>query len=89
MLKKLVPGATLLLLAACASTPPPPQSAAAQVTPPTGCVSDTATRLPVRPGDCAGVGSTYSKQQMDNTGQPYVGDALRMLDPSVSVHGGP
>jgi hypothetical protein len=52
-------------------------------------VSDTATRLPVRSGDCAGVGSTYSKQQMDNTGQPYVGDALRMLDPAVSVHGGP
>jgi hypothetical protein len=88
MLKKLVPGATLLLLAACASTPAP-QSAAAQATPPIGCVSDTATRLPVRAGDCAGVGSSYSKQQMDSTGQPYVGDALRMLDPSVSVHGGP
>jgi uncharacterized lipoprotein len=90
MSKKLVFGACLaLLLAACSSAPPKPDQASANA-PPVGCVSsNTATRLPPKPTDCTAFGSTYTKQDLDRTGQPYVGDALRMLDPSVTVHGGP
>jgi len=74
-----------LALSSCATTQT--QAAASAQRPPPGCVSDTATRLPVRPGECAGVGSSYSKEDIDRTGQVYVQGALRMLDPTVTVHG--
>lgn len=79
----LVGGAMILALAACATTPPTPMTAAAQAKPPLGCVSDTATRLPVSPNECAGVGSTYTKKDLDQTGRVYLQDALRDLDPAV------
>ena len=79
----LVGGAMILALAACAATPPTPMTAAAQAKPPLGCVSDTATRLPVSPNECAGVGSTYTKKDLDQTGRVYLQDALRDLDPAV------
>jgi hypothetical protein len=89
--KSLIGFCLALSLGACASGPPPAAkpSAAVSGTTPVGCVGSTATRLPVNPNDCAGFGSTYSKQSLDQTGQPYAGDALRMLDPSLTVHGGP
>jgi hypothetical protein len=76
---------TMLALSACATTQTQPTASAQR--PPVGCVSDTATHLPVRPNECAGAGSTYTKEDMDRTGQVYVQDALRMLDPTVTVHG--
>ncbi|HSY44616.1 MAG TPA: hypothetical protein VK800_01060 [Steroidobacteraceae bacterium] len=79
----LVGGAMILALAACATTPPAPMTAAAQAKPPLGCVSDTATRLPVSPNECAGVGSTYTKKDLDQTGRVYLQDALRDLDPAI------
>jgi hypothetical protein len=79
----LVGGAMILALAACATTPPTPMTAAAQAKPPLGCVSDTATRLPVSPNECAGVGSTYTKKDLDQTGRVYPLDALRDLDPAI------
>jgi hypothetical protein len=79
----LVGGAMILALAACATTPPTPMTAAAQAKPPLGCVSDTATRLPVSPNECAGVGSTYTKKDLDQTGRVYLQDALRDLDPAI------
>jgi hypothetical protein len=89
MMKSLIVGAALALaLGACATTPQPqsPPTASAKK-PPAGCVGDTATRLPVRPGECAGFGSTYTKGDLDQTGQVYAQDALRLLDPAVTVHG--
>jgi hypothetical protein len=87
MTQRLIAGALIpLLLASCAATPPATPPTASAKRPPAGCVSDTATRLPVPAGECAGVGSTYTKDDMDRTGQVYVQDALRMLDPSVTVH---
>jgi hypothetical protein len=88
MLKKcFVGGALLLALAACATNPPAPQTADAKSKPPLGCVSDTATRLPASRNECKGVGSTYTKQDIDNTGQIYLQEALRDLDPTVRVSG--
>jgi hypothetical protein len=88
MLKKtLLGGALLAALAGCATHPPAPQSAADKSQPPPGCVSDTATHLPVSPNECKGVGSTYTKQDIDRTGQVYLPDALRELDPTVRLSG--
>jgi hypothetical protein len=78
-------GAFALLLAACATTPSAPSKTAAAATPPPGCVGQTATRLPVKEGACAGFGNTYSKQDIDNTGQTTADKALALMDPSVRV----
>lgn len=87
MLKPLAIGACLGLLSACAATPKSPDAtqAAAAVTPPPGCVAQTATRIPVKDGECAGFGNTYTQQDIQNTGQTYADKALGLLDPSVRV----
>ena len=82
MLKSLAVGACLALLSGCASTPPT-QTAAAK--PPAGCVGQTATRIPVKEGDCAGFGSTYNQQDIQNTGQVDAAKALAQMDPSVRI----
>jgi hypothetical protein len=53
-----------------------------------GCVKDTGTNI--RPRDpktgkplCIGPGRSYSRDQIDRTGQTNLADALRHLDPSV------
>jgi len=83
MFKSFAIGACLALLAGCSTTPPKPATAAATL--PAGCVGQTATRIPVKKGECAGFGSTYDQQDIDRTGQTTVGPALQMLDPSVRV----
>ena len=53
-----------------------------------GCIKDTGTNI--RPRDpktgkalCIGPGRSYSREQIDRTGQTDLADALRRLDPSV------
>ena len=75
---------------ACASNPPAERhataNAASQSGSPVGCVNKTASRIPASPGDCAGFGNSYSSEALKSTGQPQAGEALRMLDPTVTVH---
>jgi PBP1b-binding outer membrane lipoprotein LpoB len=87
MLKSLASASALaLLLAACAAMPPStPEKTAAAAALPLGCVGQTATRLPVKDDTCAGFGSTYSQQDIYNTGQTDAGKALAQMDPSVRV----
>jgi hypothetical protein len=90
MLKSLSFGASLfILLAACATAPSaPPTAAAAQTAkpaPPAGCVSATGTTLPTRPTSCTGPGSTYSSADLQQTGATTIPDALRRLDPDVTI----
>jgi len=85
MTKSLALGALALILAACATAPVSPDKAAtANAKPPAGCVGQTATLIPVKPGTCAGFGATYTRDDIDKTGQTTLGPALRMLDPSIS-----
>ena len=94
MLTRALIGACLLLsLISCASTPAehgtakPTVAASAQPTQPSGCVSpEKGTRLPAVAANCAAPGSVYSKPDIDRTGQADVGDALRFLSPSLTVH---
>jgi hypothetical protein len=86
MTRRLIAGALIsVMLAACAATPQATPPTASAKRPPVGCVSDTATRLPVPAGECAGFGSTYSKEDLDRTGQVYAQDALRLLDPTITA----
>ena len=90
MLKTSLLGASLIVLAACASNPPQaPRNATARAASssgsPAGCVNKTATRLPTTPTDCAGFGNSHSDEAIKSTGQVQAQDALRMLDPTVTV----
>ncbi|TLY71183.1 MAG: hypothetical protein E6K46_07075 [Gammaproteobacteria bacterium] len=93
MLKTLLTGAFLLLtLMACATVAPTPardvaRAASLAAAPRRDCVSDTATRIPVKADECVGFGQTYTQNDLERTGQRELGPALRMLDPSVTVHG--
>jgi hypothetical protein len=90
MLKTSLLGTCLVVLAACASNPPAaPRNATAKAASssgsPVGCVNKTATRLPTSPSECAGFGNSHSGEAIKSTGQVEAQDALRLLDPTVSV----
>jgi hypothetical protein len=86
MLHKLVIATGFALtLAACASTPPPAPTAAKA---PTGCVPQTASRLPASdPSTCAGFGHSWSQDDINRTGQSDAAGALRQLDPTLTIKG--
>lgn len=89
MLKSFAIGAGLALLTGgCGLVRPvPDQTAQTAVKPPAGCVAQTATRVAVKDDACAGAGNTYSKQDIQNTGQQQIGPALSTLDPSLGTRG--
>ena len=78
---------------ACASAPQPRATAAADAkTPATastktasvGCVTSTGSRIPRKEGECmAQAGRTFSKEDIDRTGETNISEALRKLDPSI------
>ncbi|MDG2516589.1 hypothetical protein [Lysobacter soli] len=75
-------------VAADAQVPADTGAANAKRTSNVGCVKDTGTNI--RPRDpktgkalCIGPGRSYSREQIDRTGQTDLADALRRLDPSV------
>ncbi len=59
----------------------PPVAAAAND--PT-CLTDTGSRVPGT--KCRGYGRAYSGNDIDKTGQTDAGNALAILDPSITVH---
>ena len=91
MLKELVTGACLVLALVGCTTPSPTREPAktALVAPARtpGCVPDTATRIPLKEHDCAGFGRTYTREDIERTGATDAGQALRLLDPALQVHG--
>jgi hypothetical protein len=78
--------AAVMILAACTTSgtnmKPTAQTSAAA---PAGCLTSTGSRIP--PGDsyCTGLGSSYSSEDINRTGKTTVGDALPLLDPTVTV----
>jgi hypothetical protein len=77
--------AAALALGACASTSGNSATKPVAAAPPAGCVSGTGSRLTAAPGNCAGFGRTYTREDIDNTGETTAGGALRRLDPTVTV----
>jgi hypothetical protein len=91
MLNKILIGACMALcLSACESSRPATDAAKPAVAegaqrPPAGCVADTTSRIPVSPKDCPGFGRTWNDQDVKSTGAQDAGQALRQLDPTVTV----
>jgi hypothetical protein len=79
----------LILLSACAATSAnvKPKTAADGQNP--DCVTQTASRIAAMNADhsgaCSAPGRSYSKTDIDRTGATTAGDALRLLDPSITV----
>jgi len=86
MIHKALIGAGLsLCVVACASAPSTPAAAtAAAKRPPAGCVAQTATRIPLSPKECAALGHTWSGDTIKSTGATEPGQALYLLDPTLS-----
>ena len=72
----------------CSSTPQPrPDATRTATTAAAPCSLPTASRIPQKPDECSpSPGRTYSQTDVERTGQTDVGDALQMLDPSITVH---
>jgi hypothetical protein len=93
MWKKFPIGAGLALcVAACASSPSTPgattsKAATAANLPPAGCVSGTTTRIPLSPRECAAFGHVWTEEDIQKTGATDTAQALRLLDPTLTVHG--
>jgi hypothetical protein len=92
MRKTLFVGACLVLQLTACTTPSPtrelaPMPSLASSGPARGCVPDTATRLPVRAQECGAFGQSYTGEQLLRTGVRDTSEALRLLDPTVQVHG--
>jgi hypothetical protein len=67
--------------------PRPDTRAAAATATPRPCSLSTASRIPAKPDECSpSPGRSYSQTDVERTGQTNVGDALQMLDPSITVH---
>jgi len=97
MLKKTLIGACLALcVAGCATSPSTSgtgkpetaattQAAATTKALPAGCVSETGTRIPVSQSDCTGPGRVWTNQDVKSTGATDAAQALRQLDPTVTI----
>jgi uncharacterized protein HemX len=49
------------------------------------CIRDTGSLIPAKRGQClqGAFGRSYSAKELRDTGQPKMGEALRMLDPAI------
>ena len=74
-----------LVLFGCAATPQSKPAATAAMKDP-NCLTDTGDRIPSGKQGCRGYGRSYSKDDIDRTVSISAGDALGLLDPSVTVH---
>ena len=77
-----------LTLSGCASSPPHPTAANVGGPPATAlpCPDSSDNRLPPDRGYCKVTGRSYTHDDISRTGATNVGDALQLLDPSITVH---
>ena len=78
--------APLLVLAACAATGVKPAAVPGPVADNPACLKSTGSRIPDSAGGCSAVGRSYSSEDIQRTGAVSADEALRLLDPTVTVH---
>ena len=85
---RLLPICILACLAACASAGPQADKfqPAKTVASTAATCPQSGSRLPARADQCSTPGRTFSQADVERTGQAQVGDALPLLDPSITVH---
>jgi hypothetical protein len=79
--------ALLAALSICGcATPnsPPPNTAGRPLS--SSCLTSTGSNIPAGPGrDCIATGRSYSQTDIEQTGKTTVAEALRNLDPSLTI----
>jgi hypothetical protein len=50
------------------------------------CLTQTGTRIPAKRKECVAFGRSYTQDQIRTTGATTAAAALRLLDPSITVH---
>ena len=81
--------AGILILAACAARiadVKPNADASTTVARHPACLSQTGSRIAGGDAHCSAFGRSYSNDDIDRTGATTAGEALRLLDPSATVH---
>ena len=81
--------AGILILAACAARTAgvkPSAERSASVAPHPACLSQTGSRIAGNDAHCSAFGRSYSNEDIDRTGATTAGEALRLLDPALTVH---
>jgi hypothetical protein len=75
-----------LVLFGCAATSQNTKPAASAAMKDPNCLTDTGDLISSGKPACRGFGRSYSKGDIDRTGATQAGDALALLDPSITVH---
>jgi hypothetical protein len=78
-----------LILAACApatSNVKPKTVASDAVAQNPACLTQTGSRIAANNANCSAAGRSYSHDDIDRTGATTAGEALRLMDPSITVH---
>lgn len=81
--------ATFLVLTACAAPTAgvkPNAAVPGPVADNPACLKYTASRIPDSAGGCSAVGRSYSSEDIQRTGAVTADEALRLLDPTITVH---
>jgi hypothetical protein len=80
---------SVIILAACAATPreaKPTAGASAAAAENHTCLTQTGSRIATKGTDCSAMGRSYSSDDIDRTGAATADQALRLMDPSITVH---
>ena len=80
--------ATVLILGACAANTAgvKPITEASALAQNPACLNQTGSRIPVNNTNCSSIGRSYSSDDISRTGATTADEALRLLDPSITVH---
>ena len=84
-----LPGAiavSLLFIGSVAMSAEAPAQAPKPAERPYLCAPQSGSRLPASDRKCPEFGHSWSSQDIQRTGATTVGDALRLLDPTLTVH---
>jgi hypothetical protein len=80
--------ASVLILAACAATTAAmkPKDGASALAQNPACLTQTGTRITSNGVNCTAIGRSYFSDDINRTGATTADEALRLLDPSITVH---
>src|SRR5580700_9985682 len=80
--------ATLVLCVACAAgtADVKPKAAASALNQNPACLTQTGSRIAANDANCSAIGRSYSHDDIDRTGAVTADEALRLMDPSITVH---
>jgi hypothetical protein len=77
---------SLLFIGSLAMSAEAPAQAPKPAERPYLCAPQSDSRLPASDRKCPQFGHSWSSQDIQRTGATTVGDALRLLDPTLTVH---